>query len=220
MRARRMRDQIKPVAVAVELVGVAVDPADRAAYLLDHRKQAPVGVIDSAEFEHDKIAAGAHERFGDKAVIGRAAGAPSAAMNEDRDRRFVHGLSAAARSGAINVEPLDRGRPISEAERIADARPRRDAVGDAPLGQLVAVWRIDELIVGVVERLLIHVEPDNGSLLLRPLGSWRVLWRGRRRGRSVHGISFPSPARPNTICSAANPATANRPTGCKPSPPQ
>src|SRR5262249_24433395 len=110
--------------------------------------------------------------------------------------------------------------PISEAERIADARPRRGAVGDAPLGQLVAVRRIDELIVGVVERLLIHVEPDNGSLLLRPLGSWRVLWRGRRRGRSVHGISFPSPAGPTPICRGANRATPTRRPGGNRPPPQ
>src|SRR5690349_22669459 len=41
---------------------------------------------------------------------------------------------------------------------LHDALPIFD---DAPLGQLVAVRRIDELIVSVVERLLIHVERDD-----------------------------------------------------------
>src|SRR5262249_58847424 len=131
-------------------------------------------------------------------------GAPGATMDKDRNRRFVRGLHTCRRSGAKNIEALDRCRPISKTERVANPFPRRRAIDDAPLGQLIAVRRVDELIVGVVERLLIHVEPDD-----RSLGTLC----GRRRRRSVHCTSFPSSARPYTICSAANPATAKRPTG-------
>src|SRR5262249_12417403 len=156
------------------------------------------------------------ERLGDKAVIGGAAGAPGAAMDEDRDRPSCLPFPACRegfdRSGGKDIKPPYPRGGTNESKRVAHAFSRPSAVGDAPLGQLVAVRRVDELIVGVVERLLIHVEPDD-----RPLGSCRIYWRGRCRSRCVHCTSFPSSRRPNTICSAANPATAKRPTGCKPS---
>src|SRR5262249_42967679 len=77
--------------------------------------------------------------------------------------------------GAVDVELLDLARAVG------DARPF--AVGDAPLGDLLAIGRVDDLIIGVVERLLVHVEPNErtlGARLLRPRGSAR---RDRRAAR-------------------------------------
>jgi len=54
-----------------------------------------------------------------------------------------------------------------KALRRTEARPGEFAVADAALDDDVAVRRIDRLVVGVVERLLIHVEPDRRSLRRR-----------------------------------------------------
>ena len=34
------------------------------------------------------------------------------------------------------------------------------AVGNPALADLIAVWGVDDLVVGVIELLLVHVEPD------------------------------------------------------------
>ena len=65
-----MRDQIKPVAVAAEPFGVAIDKADRAADLPDHRTQIAAGIVDIDEIEHREIGAGAHERLGEERELG------------------------------------------------------------------------------------------------------------------------------------------------------
>ena len=74
-------------------------------------------------------------------------------MNEDVDRRVRRG-------GAKNVEPLVFARPIGDALRRPQDRPRPFARGDAARDDQRAVRRIDVLVVGVVERLLVHVAPN------------------------------------------------------------
>src|SRR5262249_11614539 len=102
-------------------------------------------------------------------------------------------------------------RSIGKTQRLADALPRRRAIDDAPRRQLIAVWGVNELIVSVVEFALVHIEPDDRAF---------YLWRGGRRTRCVHCASFPSSARPYTVCAAPNPAPERRPTGRKSSSPQ
>ena len=68
-----MRHQMQPVAVAAEFLGVAIDPADRAPHLLDHREQAASGIVDIGEVEHDEMRADMDERLGQ---IGESGAAP------------------------------------------------------------------------------------------------------------------------------------------------
>ena len=66
--------------------------------------------------------------------------------------------------GREQVELLDRLRPVGQALRRAEARAHAVAVEHVALVHLVAVRRIDDLVVGVVELLLVHVEPDQRAL--------------------------------------------------------
>src|SRR5262249_23973551 len=162
---------------AAEAFGVLVHPADRAAHLLDHGKEAAAGIVDIGEVDDDEMRAGAHERFGQAGIVGGTVGAPRPAVNEDNDRRV-------RLSGAVDVELLDPGRAVGDAHGRADGGTSPLAVGDAPLGDLLAIGRVHDLIVGVVEALLVRVEPNErtlGARLLRPRGSAR---RDRRAARS------------------------------------
>src|SRR5262249_1550035 len=71
----------------------------------------------------------------------------------------------------------DRRRPIGEAPRRAEAFAGELAVADAALEDVIAVGGVDELVIGVVEILLVHVEPNQ-----RPLDPWRLrgAWRHSR----------------------------------------
>ena len=128
----------------------------------------------------------AHKRFGEAGIVGGAVGAPGPAVHEDIDRRvcFV---------GAVDIELLDLGLAIGDARGRADGGARACAVGDPPLGDLLAVGGIDDLVVGLVERLLVHVEPNERPLaarLLRPRGSARGdrrAARGSRENRASGG---------------------------------
>jgi hypothetical protein len=127
--------------------------------------------------------AGAHERLGKAGVVGGAVGAPSPAVHEDIDRRV-------RARGAVDVELLDFGSPISDALGRADDSACSRAVGKAALRDLLAIGCIDDLIVGIVERLLVHVEPNERSLgarWLRPHGSARAD-RGGGRDRTSRNI--------------------------------
>src|ERR1700722_18427399 len=64
------------------------------------------------------------------------------------------------RGGAEYIEAFIFARPVSDALRRPQDRPRPFARGDAARDDQRAVRRIDVLIVGVVERLLVHVTPD------------------------------------------------------------
>src|SRR6266508_6773772 len=85
-------------------------------------------------------------------------------MDEDVDGRV-------RRLGCEDVEPLDRGRAIGEALGRAEALAHELAVPGKALEDVVEVGRIDQLIIGVVEVLLVHVEPDQRTLLARRLRS-------------------------------------------------
>src|SRR5262249_56150374 len=101
--------------------------------------------------------AGGEGGGGGGGVGGGGGGAPRPAVNEDIDRRV-------RLTGAVDVELLDLGRAIGDALGRADGSARPLAVGDAALGDLLAIGRVDDLIVGVVERLLVHVEPNERTL--------------------------------------------------------
>src|SRR5262249_17711123 len=114
---------------------------------------------------------------GGRGAGGARLGPPRPAVNEDIDRRV-------RLPGAVDVELLDLARAVGDALGRADGSARPLAVGDAPLGNLLAIGRVDDLIIGVVERLLVHVEPNErtlGARLLRPRGS------ARRDGGAARG---------------------------------
>ena len=79
--------------VAAEFVGVAIDPANRAPHLIDHRKQAAAGIVDIGEIEHDKMRASMHERLGKRGELRSLTVAPRATVNENSYGRV--GLFAA-----------------------------------------------------------------------------------------------------------------------------
>src|SRR5205814_1050417 len=110
-------------------------------------------------------------------IVGRAIRAPSAAVDEDVDRR-VRLL------GAEDVELLDLGQAIGNALRHAQNGAHLFAVDDAALADLIAVGGIDHLVVGVVERLLVHVEPDERSFRTRAAGGNGRRTRGGQYGGS------------------------------------
>src|SRR5262245_46277103 len=100
-------------------------------------------------------------------------GAPGAAMNKYHDRRFRV-------RGRIDIQHLVRRRPVGDTLGLTETGAHRLAFAGAALVQLVAIWRVDRLVVGVVKLFLIHVKPDAG-----PLGTGRSLLRsraGRNRG--------------------------------------
>ena len=54
-----MRGDINAVAIAAKALGIPVDPAERAAHLLIHRKQIARGLIDIDEVDDDAMRTGA-----------------------------------------------------------------------------------------------------------------------------------------------------------------
>src|SRR5690348_9105221 len=96
---------------------------------------------------------GGEKHLGGVGVIGGAAVAPGAAMDEDEDR-------GAVALAAVDVEPLDRGAAIGDVLRRRQAGAGGPAVGDAAGDQLLAVGGIGGLVVGGVERGLVVIEKD------------------------------------------------------------
>jgi hypothetical protein len=171
-----VRRNKQPVGVAAEAFGVAPHPGERAAYLPIYRGQIAARLIDIDEVDDDGMSAGAHERLGREGVFRSTAAAPSAAMDKDIHRR-THWRSAilrpsarssrtGRRGGSIDVEALLLARPVGYALRRAEGFSRPLARGGDPPEHLIAVRRIDPLIVGAIERLLIHVAPDQRAARL------------------------------------------------------
>ncbi len=73
-------------------------------------------------------------------------------------------IGALGLSVANQIELLDRLAAVSQALRRAEPGADAVAVECVALVHLIAVWRVDELVIGVVERLLVHVEPDQRAL--------------------------------------------------------
>ncbi len=113
------------------------------------------------------------EGLGQEGIVGGTVGTPSSAVDEDVHRRV-------RRLGTIDVELLDLGRPIGEALGQPQHCARFLAVGDAALADLVTIGGIDDLVIGVVELVLVHVEPHP-----RPFPA-RVLRRCRGACRDCH----------------------------------
>src|SRR5215813_4885660 len=159
MAAGRMAGDVKAARIAAELLRIPVDPGDRAAHLLGHRQEVAADRIDIVEVGDDAVGAGVNEQLGEVGEVARAPVPPGAAMDVDVDRGVIM-------LAAVDVDTLDLARTVLEAQRLAEHGARDRAVGIAPGVDLVAVGRIDRLVVGIVERLLVHVEPDE-----RPLGA-------------------------------------------------
>ena len=155
-----MAREIKRIGLAAEGAGVAVDPADCAAHLLDHWKQAAAGLVHIDEVRKHDMRPGLDVRLGQEGVVEGMAVAPGAAVNEHEDRR-VRPL------GTEDMKLLDVGRPISGRLRSSQDLERQFAGGPATLRQGALIERVDGLVVGVVELLLVHVEPNDRSLDMR-----------------------------------------------------
>ncbi len=161
-----MRRNVKPLAVAAKTFGVAPRPGQRATHLLVHRKKIAARLLDIDEVDDDGMRAGLQQRLGLQGVIGRLVAAPGAAVDEHID-------GGVRRGGAKDIEPFVFARPIGDALRRPQDRPRPFAGGDAARDDQRAVRRIDVLVVGVVERLLVHVAPDQWALGGSGLGHFR-----------------------------------------------
>ena len=148
-----MRRNVKPLAIAAKTFGVAPGPGQRAAHLLVHREKIAARLLDIDEVDDDGVRAGLQQRLGLQGVIGRLVAAPGAAMDENIDRSVCRG-------GAEYIEAFVFARPVGDALRRPQNRPRPFARGDAARDDQRAVRRIDVLVVGIVERLLVHVAPD------------------------------------------------------------
>ena len=147
-------------AIAAEARRVAVDPGDGAAHLVGHRGEVALGLDHVVEVDRDVVRARMHESLG---LIGGVPGepaAPRAAMDEHMHRRILF-------ARRIEVEPLDRRRPIGEALRRAEPRAHLLAVGRIALDDLGEVCGVFRLVVGVVELLLVQVEPHQRAFLAR-----------------------------------------------------
>ena len=155
-----------------KLSALRADPGDAAPHLVVHREQVAARLVDIDEVEDDAVRAGAHQRLGQQRVVGRLVAPPGAAVDENVDRRV---LDAAVE----NVERLDLGRPVGDALRIAEPRARPLARGVAARHHLRAVRRIDLLVVGVVERLLVHVEQDQRTFGVAWRSGTGRSWRRR-----------------------------------------
>src|SRR6266436_2698231 len=134
MPARGLATDVEPVRVAVEMGGIVVYPRDGAADLIGEHHQAAADILHPGEVGHDIMRSCGEEHLGRSREILRTAAAPSAAMNEDKDR--CHGAS-----GAVDVKLLDLGRSVGDALGLADAKARQFAFADSALDQLLAVRR-------------------------------------------------------------------------------
>jgi hypothetical protein len=93
------------------------------------------------------------EDLGDECEVSRAAVAPRAAMDEDHHRR-VRTLRL------VDVDLFDLGRPVGDTLRLAKDGERLLVAHGVAVGNIPGVEGIDALVVGVIDILLIKVEPD------------------------------------------------------------
>ena len=93
----------------------------------------------------------------EKGIIGGLVGAPGTAMHKHIHRRI-------RLLGTKDIEPLDGAGAVRNALGGAQNSARPLAVGNPALAHLITIGRIDELIVGVIEFLLVHVQPDQRPL--------------------------------------------------------
>ena len=142
----------------------------------------PPALITSMKSGTTKCAPACHEQLGRVTELPGLAGAPRAAVDEHVDRR-VRPL------GRVDVEHLDRGRTVGHAPGLTEARAHLLAFRLPPLVKLRGIRRIDRLVVGVVELLLIHVRA-------RPAD----LFRGRQARAAPKPLRSRSALRPPAAC--------------------
>src|SRR5207244_2205328 len=118
-----------------------------------NRQEIALGILNAVKVDADPMPSGAYDHLGEKGIVLYRTRPPSAAVDEYVDRRV--GLARCK-----EIEFLDLGRAVGKPLRRTEPRPHAVAVELVALVHLVAVRRIDRLVIGVVERLLVHVEPD------------------------------------------------------------
>ena len=160
--------------LAAKLPGIAMHPGDRPAHLIGHRHQAAARFAHRDVVRDYRMRAGPDHHLAEERIVSRGAATPGAAMDEDLDRRRPAGKVRRR----IDVERLNRRRAVSEPARLADARAREVAVGRVAPEHLARVRRVFALIVGVVERLLVEIEPNRRAV--RACGLRRGGTRGKR----------------------------------------
>src|SRR5947208_16075530 len=152
-----MAADIDPLAIAAKACGIFVDPGDRAANLLGNREKAAAGILYPDKIRHDVMRAGAGEHLGRRGIgLGRPR-PPGAAMDKDKDRRAA---AIGIPIGAEEVELLDLGRAVRQAQRRPDALAGAFAVGDPAVTQLLDVRLIGGLVIGGIEFRLREVQID------------------------------------------------------------
>jgi hypothetical protein len=158
MRAGGVAADIKPARIGAEARRIRINPGNRAPHLIGDRHKVATGRDHVVEVQRGEIRASGDERFGRKRIIRGLALTPGAAMDEHADRRICN------RRG-IEIEPLDRRTAIGKTPRFAEATARRNAVRGIAPDDLRLVGRVFDLVVGVVELRLVHVEKDSRTFL-------------------------------------------------------
>jgi hypothetical protein len=111
--------------------------------LVNNWKQIAAGINHIDEVGNDAVTASADDRLYAIGEVFCQTSSPGAAVNENQDRR--------ARSrGTVNVELLDRGFSIRKSAGWTEPFSHSSAVCFPPLIELSEIWRIYDLIVGVV----------------------------------------------------------------------
>jgi hypothetical protein len=154
------------------LFRIPIDPGDSPAHLIGHWEEAAADLLHGIEVEDDVVRAGVDEHLGRIGVFLRRAAPPGAAVDVDVDGR-VRLLRR------VDVEALDRRRPVGEALRRAEALDGGFAVPGAPPPELLLVGSVFALVVGGVELHLIHIEPDARAFFAHCRAVHLLLRRGR-----------------------------------------
>ena len=164
-----MPQDVHAARIAAEAPRIAIHPCDRAPHLVDHGEQALLGVLHAFEIRNDEMSAGPYEHLGGICVFRRGSALPRSAVDE-------HGHRRPGVARAIDIELLDRRRAVALAQRGTEAHASKFTRLREARHELVAVGRIDRLVVGVVQLLLVVVEEN-----ARPLDAG-----GPNRGLIVH----------------------------------
>src|SRR5258708_16663974 len=89
MPTRGEAADVEAASVAVEALGVLVDPGDAAPNLVGHHAEIAAGFLDLHEVERGVVRAGVVKHLGRVARRPRRAGAPAAAVEVAGDRRVA-----------------------------------------------------------------------------------------------------------------------------------
>jgi hypothetical protein len=167
--------------------GVSIDPRDCASNLLSHRHQTATGIMNEDEVRYDEVSAGVNEALGQICGVSRLSIAPGAAVNEDVDRRVGAGC-------LVNIEFFILGGAVGDTLR-SNALEHRFTGKPATRRDQLLIGSINALVVSVVKLLLVHIEPDKGTLCSRHRTFTHIV------SRCIGLSNFSS--RPKFICRAS-----------------